>query len=121
MEQRRRTHREFEELYEKYGTRLRFSVYLSKELTEAPLEDLELSVRSYNCLKRAGMQTVGDVVERINGRTDLLKIRNLGMRSADEIMEAIMVYQYSLLSDERKVRYLKRVAELNRNSTAGHA
>ena len=121
MEQRRRTHGEFDALYEKYGTRLRFPVYLGKSLTEAPLEDLELSVRSYNCLKRAGMQTVGDVVERINGRADLLKIRNLGMRSADEIMEAIMVYQYSLLSDERKVRYLKRVAELNRNSTAGQA
>ena len=121
MEQRRRTHGEFDALYEKYGSRLRFPVYLGKSLTEAPLEDLELSVRSYNCLKRAGMQTVGDVVERINGRTDLLKIRNLGMRSADEIMEAIMVYQYSLLSDERKVRYLKRVAELNRNSTAGQA
>ena len=121
MEQRRRTHGEFDALYEKYGTQLRFPVYLGKSLTEAPLEDLELSVRSYNCLKRAGMQTVGDVVERINGRTDLLKIRNLGMRSADEIMEAIMVYQYSLLSDERKVRYLKRVAELNRNSTAGQA
>ena len=121
MEQRRRTHGEFDALYEKYGTQLRFPVYLGKSLTEAPLEDLELSVRSYNCQKRAGMQTVGDVVERINGRTDLLKIRNLGMRSADEIMEAIMVYQYSLLSDERKVRYLKRVAELNRNSTAGQA
>ena len=119
MEQRRRTHREFEELYEKYGTRLRFPVYLGKSLTEAPLEDLELSVRSYNCLKRAGMQTVGDVVERINGRTDLLKIRNLGMRSADEIMQAIMEYQYSILSDGRKARYLKRVAELNKNMTAG--
>ena len=121
MEQRRRTHGEFDALYEKYGTRLRFPVYLGKSLTEAPLEDLELSVRAYSGLKRAGMQTGGDVVERINGRTDLLKIRNLGMRSADEIMEAIMVYQYSLLSDERKVRYLKRVAELNRNSTAGQA
>ena len=121
MEQRRRTHGEFDALYEKYGTRLRFPVYLGKALTEAPLEDLELSVRSYNCLKRAGMQTVGDIVERINGRTDLLKIRNLGMRSADEIMEAIMEYQYFLLPDERKVRYLKRVAELNRNSTAGQA
>ena len=67
------------------------------------------------------VNTVGDIVCGIETRDDLLKIRNLGKRSADEIMEAIMVYQYSLLSDERKVRYLKRVAELNRNSTAGQA
>ena len=119
MEQKRRTHGEFDSIYAKYGKQLRFPVYLGKALAEAPLEDLELSVRSYNCLKRAGMQTVGDVVERINGRTDLLKIRNLGMRSADEIMQAIMEYQYSILSDGRKARYLKRVAELNKNMTAG--
>ena len=114
MEQRRRTHGEFDALYEKYGTRLRFPVYLGKALTEAPLEDLELSVRSYNCLKRAGMQTVGDLVEGIDSRADLLKIRNLGMRSANEIMQAVMAYQYFLLSDDGKARYLKRVAELNK-------
>ena len=113
MEQKRRNHREFDAIYKKYGTQLRFPVYLGQALTEAPLEDLELSVRSYNCLKRAGMQTVGDVVESIETRTDLMRIRNLGMRSANEIMQAIMEYQYFLLSDEGKIRYLKRVEELN--------
>ena len=119
MEQKRRTHRELNSVYAKYGKQLRFPVYLGQALTEAPLEDLELSVRSYNCLKRAGMRTVGDLVEGIDGRTDLLKIRNLGIRSANEIMQAIMEYQYSILSDGRKARYLKRVAELNKNMTAG--
>ena len=113
MEQKRRIHGCFDTLYEKYGMQLRFPVYLGQALTEAPLEDLELSVRSYNCLKRAGMRTVGDVVQNIERRTDLLKIRNLGRRSANEIMQAIMEYQYFLLSDEGKDRYLKRVAELN--------
>ena len=41
------------------------------------------------------------------------QIRNLGMRSANEIMQAIMEYQYFLLSDEGKSRYLRRVEELN--------
>ena len=114
MEQKRRVNEDFDTIYGKYGKQLRFPVYLGEKLLTAPLEDLELSVRSYNCLKRAGMQTVGDVVEKFQRRTDLMKIRNLGMRSANEIMQAIMEYQYALLSDEGKVRYLKRVAELNK-------
>ena len=113
MEQKRRIYGELEGLYRKYGRQLRFPVYLGKALTEAPLENLELSVRSYNCLKRAGMRTVGDLVEGIEGREDLLKIRNLGMRSAEEIMQAVMEYQYFLLSEEGKIRYLRRVEELN--------
>ena len=119
MEQKRRTHGEFNSVYAKYGKQLRFPVYLGRALKEAPLEDLELSVRSYNCLKRAGMRTVGDLVEGIDGRTDLLKIRNLGIRSANEIMQAVMEYQYDLLSEEGKSRYLKRVAELNEDTITG--
>ena len=119
MEQKRRTHGELNTVYAKYGKQLRFPVYLGQALTEAPLEDLELSVRSYNCLKRAGMRTVGDLVEGIDGRTDLLKIRNLGMRSANEIMQAVMEYQYDLLSEEGKSRYLKRLAELNEDTITG--
>ena len=119
MEQKRRTHGELNSVYAKYGKQLRFPVYLGQALTEAPLEDLELSVRSYNCLKRAGMRTVGDLVEGIDGRTDLLKIRNLGMRSANEIMQAVMEYQYDLLSDEGKIRYLKRLSELNEVTITG--
>ena len=119
MGQLRRNHRDFDALFEKYGERLRFPVYLGPAFTEALIEELYLSVRSYNCLKRAGMRTVGDLVEGIDGRTDLLKIRNLGMRSANEIMQAVMEYQYDLLSDEGKIRYLKRLAELNEYTITG--
>ena len=59
------------------------------------------------------MKNVGDVVQNIDSRQDLLKIRNLGMRSANEIMQATMEFQYSLLPDEGKTRYLRRVSELN--------
>ena len=70
-------------------------------------------MRSYNCLKRAGMGTVGSIVNTIERRSDLLRIRNLGVKSADEIMKAIMEFQFSLLSDEGKARYLRRIAEMN--------
>ena len=112
MEQRR-NFREFDDIYRKYGKRLRFPVYLGEEFLETPLDNLELSVRSYNCLWRAGIRNVGNIVNRIDNRTDLLHIRNLGIRSADEIMTALMEYQYSLLSDEGKKKYLARIEELN--------
>ena len=123
MEQRRRNFREFDDIYRKYGKRFRFPVYLGEEFMEAPLDNLELSVRSYNCLWRAGIRNVGlwragirnvgNIVNRIDNRTDLLHIRNLGIRSADEIMTALMEYQFSLLSDEGKKKYLARIDELN--------
>ena len=113
MEQRRRNFREFDDIYRKYGKRFRFPVYLGEEFMETPLDNLALSVRSYNCLWRAGIRNVGNIVNRIDNRNDLLHIRNLGIRSADEIMTALMEYQFSLLSDEGKKKYLARIDELN--------
>jgi DNA-directed RNA polymerase subunit alpha len=48
-----------------------------------PVEDLELTVRSYNCLKREGIHTVGELVSR--SEADLLDIRNFGSKSIDEV------------------------------------
>ena len=94
-------------LYSRLGARPRIPVYMGEELMGAPIEDLELSVRSFNCLRRAGLFTV------INGRDDLLRIRNLGARSAEEIMQALMQYQYLLLPEKQREKYLKRMVELN--------
>ena len=80
MMERKRECRELHEICSRLGNlgrRLRFPVYLGKELLETPIEELELSVRSFNCLRRAGMATVGDLVQNIDTREDLLKIRNL--------------------------------------------
>lgn len=51
------------------------------------IDDLDLSIRSYNCLKRSKIHTVWDVVQLTYG--DLLKIRNLGKKHADEVVEKI--------------------------------
>ncbi|MFD6453847.1 DNA-directed RNA polymerase subunit alpha, partial [Nocardia sp. NPDC060220] len=48
-----------------------------------PIEDLDLTVRSYNCLKREGVHTVGELVARTE--SDLLDIRNFGQKSIDEV------------------------------------
>jgi len=48
-----------------------------------PIEDMDLSVRSYNCLKREGVSTVGELVQK--SEQDLLDIRNFGQKSIDEV------------------------------------
>ncbi len=57
----------------------------SKEgILEMSVEDLDLSVRSFNCLKRAGINTVGDLVDKTE--FDMMKVRNLGRKSLDEVI-----------------------------------
>ena len=50
---------------------------------EKPIEDLDLSVRSYNCLKRAGINTLGELIEKTE--EDMMKVRNLGKKSLKEV------------------------------------
>ena len=57
------------------------------ESLNLPVEDLDLSVRSYNCLKREGIHTVGELVAR--SEEDLLDIRNFGSKSIDEVKETL--------------------------------
>jgi len=52
-----------------------------------PIEDLDLSVRSYNCLKREGVTTVGQLIERTE--EDLLDIRNFGQKSIEEVKQKL--------------------------------
>mgnify|MGYP001155445802 FL=1 len=54
----------------------------------APIEDLDLSMRAYNCLKRAGITRVGEVLERLDrGPSEMLAIRNFGEKSLIELVE----------------------------------
>lgn len=57
------------------------------EIDATPIEDLDLSVRSYNCLKREGIGTVGEL--RVLTETQLLEIRNFGSKSVDEVKEKL--------------------------------
>ena len=54
-----------------------------EKVLEISIEELELSVRSFNCLKRAGIATVEDLTNK--SETDMLKVRNLGKKSFDEV------------------------------------
>ncbi len=62
-------------------------VAASNGLDEILIEELELGVRSYNCLKRAGVQTVGDLVRKT--RSELNAIPNFGSKSIEEVIETL--------------------------------
>ena len=98
---------------EKHGGKLRFRMYLTREMIEAPLEVLDLNVRPYNCLKRAGYKTVGDVVAAVASEQGIGGLRNCGAKSIREIKEHLFLYQYYLLPKERQEIYLQEVVLLN--------
>lgn len=57
---------------------------------ETPIEELELTVRAYNCLKRAGITQVGEILEKLKkGYEEILAIRNFGQKSLDELLERL--------------------------------
>lgn len=53
------------------------------QTSDIPIEDLELTVRSYNCLKRANISTVGELIQKTPA--EMMKVRNLGKKSLDEV------------------------------------
>lgn len=68
------------------------------KILELPIEEMDLSVRSYNCLKRAGVNTVEDIVKK--SRADMLKVKNLGIKSIDEVVQKLESYGLALRKDE---------------------
>lgn len=67
-------------------------------LLEMPIEELDLSVRSFNCLKRAGINTVGELVNKTD--EDMMKVRNLGKKSLEEVKEKLASLGLSLRPSE---------------------
>ena len=58
-----------------------------EKILEMTIEELDLSVRSYNCLKRAGINTVQNLTEKTE--EEMLKVRNLGRKSFDEVVQKL--------------------------------
>jgi DNA-directed RNA polymerase subunit alpha len=67
------------------------------QMDEILIEELELGVRSYNCLKRAGIQTVGDLISKTEA--ELNAIPNFGKKSIDEVVETLNARGLSLRQD----------------------
>ena len=69
-----------------------------EKVLEMSIEELELSVRSFNCLKRAGISTVEDLTNR--SESDMMKVRNLGKKSFDEVTAKLNSLGLSFASED---------------------
>ena len=69
-----------------------------EKILEMTIEELDLSVRSYNCLKRAGINTVDELVQR--NEEEMMKVRNLGRKSLEEVQQKLLGLGLSLRHSE---------------------
>ena len=69
-----------------------------EKVLEMTIEELDLSVRSFNCLKRAGINTVEDLIGK--SEEDMMKVRNLGRKSLDEVVSKMASLGYDLRRDD---------------------
>ena len=69
-----------------------------EKVLEMTIEELDLSVRSFNCLKRAGINTVGDLIGK--SEDDMMKVRNLGRKSLDEVIGKLAALGFKLSKEE---------------------
>ena len=69
-----------------------------QKVLEMNIEEMDLSVRSYNCLKRAGIHTVADLTRK--SEEDMLKVRNLGRKSLDEVIAKLRSFGLDLKASE---------------------
>ncbi|MGB7084083.1 MAG: DNA-directed RNA polymerase subunit alpha [Phormidesmis sp.] len=69
---------------------------------QIPIEELQLSVRAYNCLKRAQINAVSDLLDY--SQEDLLEIKNFGQKSAEEVVEALQVHLGIMLPLEKPAK-----------------
>ena len=69
-----------------------------EKVLEMTIEELDLSVRSFNCLKRAGINTVEDLINK--SEEDMMKVRNLGRKSLEEVINKLASLGFSLSKED---------------------
>ncbi len=69
-----------------------------EKILEMTIEDLDLSVRSFNCLKRAGINTVEDLINK--SEEDMMKVRNLGRKSLEEVVQKLNSLGFGLMKED---------------------
>ena len=88
----------------------------SEAFMDADITELNLGVRSYNCLKRAGCNTIRDIFNCMGeDGQGLRKIRNLGTRSENEIIEKIKEIKEIYAESNKYVIYMRQIQRMNQD------
>ena len=99
-------------LYLFYGTNIRMKIAYSRKTCDTSIDDMQLSVRAWNALKRADVNTIGELIDVIQ-EDGLMKIRNLGKKSMTEIKTRILETGFRDLTETEKIRCFEYVIDNN--------
>lgn len=96
-----------------FGNDLKFRIPMSQALWDMPIDELNLSVRSYNGLRRAGADTIGKVAEIAMNDNGLFRIRNLGKKSIMSIKTSLLLKGYENLPQRQQTDFWMHFLEQN--------
>ena len=102
------------DLHDKKGGTIYYSMATDKKMRDVDIEVLELSVRAYHCMKRAGYNTIGDIIGGAEKGVKFSHIRNCGTKTAAEIMEKLFLWYLSTLPMEKRTGFILDTVEKNR-------
>ena len=99
-------------IYSIFGKTVKVRIPFGSKTLDSSVDEIDFSVRASNCLKRTGMMQIRDVVEAIEDDR-LLKVRNLGKTSYNEIQTKLLAVAYSKLSLMEKKQFFYDLLERN--------
>ena len=99
-------------VYSVFGNDVRISIPISEKHFSTDVAELDLSVRSYNGLKRSGISSIGDLFRALQ-ENSLPSVRNLGKKSIAEIKTQYLNFCYNQLSDKKKIAFFENLIEMN--------
>ena len=104
---------EFALWFNSFTGKMKFVVYQGMPEMDKDLVNLDLSVRPYNCLKRAGYDTINSFVNDIEHMENLARIRHMGRKSMYEVMVKLFLFTYENLKPQKRKSYLDMTIEIN--------
>lgn len=99
-------------IHKTFGNYARMNLGFTKKVCDISIDELSLSVRGFNVLKRSNLNTIGDVIDAMNEKK-LMMLRNLGEKTSREIKTKIVDFGYSALSEQDKKEFLLEIIKLN--------
>lgn len=99
-------------IYGVFGKCVKVSIPFSQKACDTSIDELDFSVRANNSMKRVGVFTVGEVIDLI-ASDGLLRIRNLGKKTQNEIKTRILVFGYERLTENERKRFFYDVVDKN--------
>jgi len=87
------------------GSNIKLRIPMTRKQWESDIENLNLSVRALNGLRRTGARNIGAVAEIVMSDKGLNNVRNIGKKSINEIKTALLTYGYADFSDSEKMKF----------------